>query len=155
MAAGDNLFLIDGDGGVRIANGGALCVRADDVKVSGRATEGRGAAEDPRPCRPWPGQVTDYHAPGGLGVRVESALYSGYRIPPNYDSLISKLVVHGRNRNECLLRLGRALEEYVIGGVTTTIPLHQRLLKQTDFITGDYNIHWLEKYMASLADEEE
>jgi len=101
--------------------------------------------------RPSPGRVTDYHAPGGLGVRVDSALYHGYEVPPYYDSLISKLIVHGRSRNECLMRLQRALEEYVIGGIETTIPLHQRLATAVEFIDGDYDVHWLERFVREQA----
>jgi len=97
--------------------------------------------------RPSPGRITDYHAPGGLGVRVDSALYTGYRVPSHYDSLIAKLVVHGGTRNECLMRLRRALEEFVIGGIETSIPLHRRLIAAGDFINGDYDIRWLEKYV--------
>ena len=99
----------------------------------------------PQTFRPSPGTITSYHAPGGLGVRVDSALYQGYTVPPNYDSLIAKLIVHGRTRNECLMRLRRALEEFVIGGIDTTIPLHQMLVGTPDFINGDYDIHWLER----------
>jgi acetyl-CoA carboxylase biotin carboxylase subunit len=108
-------------------------------------------AEDPTNFMPSPGTVEEYHPPGGLGVRVDSALYAGYRIPPNYDSLIAKLIVHGNNRNECLMRLRRALEEFVIGGVKTTIPLHQKLVSATDFINGDYDIRWLETFVAENA----
>ncbi len=93
--------------------------------------------------------VTNYHPPGGLGVRVDSALYSGYRVPPYYDSLIAKLIVHGQTRNECLMRLRRALEEYVIGGIETTIPLHLDLVGEEDFINGAYDVHWLEQYIAN------
>ena len=95
-----------------------------------------------------PGAVTGYHAPGGMGVRVDSALYQGYTVPPHYDSLIAKLIVHGTSRNECLMRLRRALEEYVIAGIETTIPLHQRLVAEAEFINGDYDIHWLERFLA-------
>jgi acetyl-CoA carboxylase, biotin carboxylase subunit len=91
--------------------------------------------------------VVEYHAPGGLGVRVDSALYQGYDVPPYYDSLISKLVIHGKTRSECLMRLRRALEEYVISGIETSIPLHQRLVDAADFINGDYDIHWLERFL--------
>ena len=91
--------------------------------------------------------MTDYHPPGGLGVRVDSALYHGYVVPPYYDSLIAKLIVHGKSRNECLMRLRRALDEYVIGGIETTIPLHQRLAAATEFIDGDYDVHWLEHFV--------
>jgi acetyl-CoA carboxylase biotin carboxylase subunit len=102
----------------------------------------------PTPFAPSPGRITDYHAPGGLGVRIDSALYSGYRVPPNYDSLVAKLIVHGANRNECLMRLKRTLQEYVIGGIETTIPLHLALIREPDFVNGVYDIHWLEKYIA-------
>ncbi len=95
---------------------------------------------------PCPGRVTDYHAPGGLGIRVDSALYAGYTVPPYYDSMIAKLVVHGPDRNICLMRLRRALDEYVISGIDTNIPLHQRLLQAPAFIDGDYTIHWLEQF---------
>jgi acetyl-CoA carboxylase biotin carboxylase subunit len=97
---------------------------------------------------PSPGTLTDYHAPGGLGVRIDSGIYAGYRVPPHYDSLIAKLIVHGQTRNECLMRLRRALEEFVIAGIDTTIPLHQKLVVDSEFINGDYNIHWLEKFVA-------
>jgi acetyl-CoA carboxylase, biotin carboxylase subunit len=96
---------------------------------------------------PSPGKVTDYHAPGGLGVRVDSALYAGYTVPPYYDSLIAKLVVHGTSRNECLMRLRRALEEFVVGGIDTNIALHRRLIGAADFINGAYDIRWLEKFV--------
>ncbi len=96
---------------------------------------------------PSPGTVTEYHAPGGLGVRVDSGLYAGYKVPPHYDSLIAKLIVHGQTRNECLMRTRRALEEFVVAGISTTIPLHQRLIAETDFINGQYDIHWLERFM--------
>ena len=132
---------------IRIAAGGALSVRQEDISLNGHAIECRITAEDPNTFAPSPGRVTDYHAPGGLDVRVDSALYSGCTIPPFYDSLISKLIVKGRNRNECLMRLRRALEEYVIGGVQTTIPLHARLIAEPDFLNGVYDTHWLEGYL--------
>ena len=133
---------------IRIAAGLPLSLRQEDVHFSGHAVECRINAEDPATFLPSPGLVTDYHAPGGLGVRVDSGLYAGYRVPPYYDSLIAKLVVHGQTRNECLMRLRRALEEFVIGGVQTTIPLHQRLIVANDFINGEYDIHWLERFVA-------
>ncbi|HEY5597882.1 MAG TPA: acetyl-CoA carboxylase biotin carboxylase subunit [Kiloniellales bacterium] len=133
---------------IRIAAGLPLSLRQEDVHFSGHAIECRINAEDPATFLPSPGLVTDYHAPGGLGVRVDSGLYAGYRVPPYYDSLIAKLVVHGQTRNECLMRLRRALEEFVIGGVQTTIPLHQRLIVANDFINGEYDIHWLERFVA-------
>jgi acetyl-CoA carboxylase biotin carboxylase subunit len=132
---------------IRIASGAPLSFTQQDIKFSGHAVECRINAENPRTFAPSPGRVTEYHAPGGLGVRVDSALYQGYTVPPHYDSLVSKLVVHGGTRNECLMRLRRALEEYVITGIDTTIPLHQRLVEAPEFIDGDYDIHWLEKFV--------
>jgi acetyl-CoA carboxylase, biotin carboxylase subunit len=132
---------------LRIADGAPLGYRQAEIRLSGHAIECRINAENPESFRPSLGRVTDYHVPGGLGVRVDSALYQGYVVPPFYDSLISKLVIHGRTRNECLMRLRRALEEYVIGGIETTIPLHQRLVNAGEFIDGDYDIHWLEHFV--------
>jgi acetyl-CoA carboxylase biotin carboxylase subunit len=132
---------------LRIAAGDALGYRQAEVRLAGHAIECRINAEDPETFRPSPGRVTDYHAPGGLGVRVDSALYQGYSVPPYYDSLIAKLIVHGRSRNECLMRLRRALEEYVIGGIETTIGLHQRLVDARQFVDGDYDIGWLERLL--------
>ena len=132
---------------LRIAGGAPLGYRQAEIRLSGHAIECRINAENPDSFRPSPGRITDYHAPGGLGVRVDSALYQGYEVPPYYDSLVSKLVIHGKTRNECLMRLRRALEEYVIGGIETTIPLHQRLVNAADFINGDYDIHWLERFL--------
>ncbi len=134
---------------IRIAAGLPLSFRQEDITFAGHAIECRINAEDPETFVPSPGLVTDYHAPGGLGVRVDSGLYSGYRVPPHYDSLVAKLIVHGHTRNECLMRLRRALEEFVIDGVETTIPLHQRLIGERDFINGDYDIHWLERYLGN------
>ncbi|MEO3430754.1 acetyl-CoA carboxylase biotin carboxylase subunit [Pelagibius sp. CAU 1746] len=136
---------------IRVAAGLPLDLKQKDIKFSGHAIECRINAENPETFIPSPGLVTDYHAPGGLGVRVDSGLYAGYRIPPTYDSLIAKLIVHGQTRNECLMRLRRALEEFVIVGVDTSIPLHQRLIGAQDFINGDYDIHWLEKFVAGKA----
>jgi acetyl-CoA carboxylase biotin carboxylase subunit len=133
---------------IRVASGAPLSFTQDDVQITGHAIECRINAEDPETFLPSPGRITDFHAAGGLGVRVDSALYSGYRVPPNYDSLIAKLVVHGRTRNECLMRLRRALEEMVIGGVKTNTPLHSRLIAAPDFINGAYDIRWLEKFVA-------
>jgi acetyl-CoA carboxylase biotin carboxylase subunit len=132
---------------VRIAAGEPLGYTQDDLSFSGHAIECRINAEHPETFLPSPGKIGDYHAPGGLGVRVDSALYSGYTVPPHYDSLISKLIVHGANRNECLMRLRRSLDEYVIDGLDTTISLHQRLMAAPDFIDGVYDIHWLEKFV--------
>ncbi len=134
---------------IRVAAGNELGKTQADIEFQGHAIECRINAEDPRTFVPSPGRVTDYHTPGGLGVRVDSALYSGYVVPPYYDSLISKLIVHGATRNECLMRLRRALEEYVIEGITTTIPLHQELVENTDFVNGAYNIHWLEEFISA------
>jgi acetyl-CoA carboxylase, biotin carboxylase subunit len=133
---------------IRIAAGSPLGLRQADVTLAGCAIECRINAEHPETFAPSPGVVTSYHVPGGLGVRVDSALYQGYVVPPQYDSLVAKLIVHGASRNECLMRLRRALVEYVIGGIETTIPLHQRLVAESDFINGDYDIHWLERFLA-------
>jgi acetyl-CoA carboxylase biotin carboxylase subunit len=133
---------------LRIASGASLGYRQNDIKLRGHAIECRINAENPGTFAPSPGRVTDYHAPGGLGVRVDSALYHGYEVPPYYDSLIAKLVIYGNSRNECLMRLRRALEEYVIDGIETTIPLHQRLVAAAEFIDGDYDVHWLERFVA-------
>jgi acetyl-CoA carboxylase, biotin carboxylase subunit len=133
---------------IRVAAGAPLGYRQEDIKLTGHAIECRINAENPETFAPSPGRITDYHVPGGLGVRVDSALYQGYTVPPNYDSLVAKLVVHGTTRNECLMRLRRALQEYVIAGIETTIPLHQRLVADPDFINGDYDIHWLERFVA-------
>ncbi len=136
---------------IRIAAGAPMTITQAEIKFSGHAIECRVNAEHPVTFVPSPGLVTDYHPPGGLGVRVDSGLYSGYRVPPHYDSLIAKLIVHGQTRNECLMRLRRALEEFVIEGVDTTIPLHQKLISEPGFINGDYDIHWLERYVEGLA----
>ncbi len=135
---------------IRIAAGAPMGLRQEDIIFEGHAIECRINAENPFTFRPSPGQVAEFHTPGGLGVRFDSAIYSGYRIPPYYDSLAGKLIVHARNRNECLLRLRRALDELVVGGIETTIPLFQKLVREPDIIDGDYSIHWLEKYLAGL-----
>jgi len=132
---------------IRVASGAPLGFVQEDVQISGHAIECRINAEDPDTFVPSPGRITDFHAPGGLGVRFDSALYAGYRVPPHYDSLIAKLIVHGRSRNEALMRTRRALEETVILGVKTSIPVHQRLIQAADFINGDYDIRWLEKFV--------
>ena len=132
---------------LRVAAGAPLGYTQDEIRFNGHAIECRINAEDPLTFVPSPGKVKEYHPPGGLGVRVDSALYSGYTVPSNYDSMIAKLIVHGSTRNECLMRLRRALGEFVISGLKTTIPLHQKLVTEPDFVNGDYNIHWLEKYM--------
>ncbi len=130
---------------IQIAAGAKLPITQEEVTFSGHAIECRITAEDPVTFQPRPGRVTDYHAPGGLGVRVDSALYGGYAVPPHYDSLIAKLIVHGANRQEALMRLKRSLDEFVIDGLPTTIPLHQRLMKERAFLDGDYSIRWLER----------
>ena len=132
---------------LRVATGAPLGYGQDAIHMNGHSIECRINAEHPETFVPSPGRITDYHAPGGLGVRVDSAIYAGYTVPPHYDSLIAKLIVHGSTRNECLMRLRRALEEFVVGGVNTTIPLHQKLISDPDFLNGDYDIHWLEKWM--------
>ncbi|MDP8996750.1 MAG: acetyl-CoA carboxylase biotin carboxylase subunit [Pseudomonadota bacterium] len=133
---------------IRVAAGAALAYTQKDIHFSGHAIECRINAENPMTFVPSPGKVNDVHFPGGLGVRVDSALYSGYRIPPYYDSLIGKLIVFGKTRAECMMRLRRSLSEFVIDGVETTIPLFQKLLSEPDIIDGHYDIHWLEKYLA-------
>ena len=135
---------------IHIAAGSPLGYAQDDVSFHGHAIECRINAEHPVTFAPSPGSITDYHQPGGLGVRVDSALYSGYEVPTHYDSLISKLVVHGANRNECLMRLRRALEEYVIGGIDTTLDLHRRLVSDPEFSDGAYDIHWLESFASRV-----
>jgi acetyl-CoA carboxylase biotin carboxylase subunit len=134
---------------LRIAAGFPLELEQRDITISGHAIECRINAENPFTFRPSPGLIEAFHSPGGLGVRFDSAMYTGYRIPPYYDSLAGKLIVHGRNRNECLMRLRRALDELVVAGIETTIPLFQRLVREPDIINGDYNIHWLEHWLAS------
>jgi acetyl-CoA carboxylase biotin carboxylase subunit len=132
---------------IRIAAGLPLSFRQEDVVFEGHAIECRINAENPRTFVPSPGTVTDFHAPGGLGVRLDSAIYTGYAIPPYYDSLIGKLIVHGRDREEALSRMSRCLGEMVVGGIETTIPLFQDLLLQRDIARGDYDIHWLERWI--------
>ena len=135
---------------IQISAGMPMDLVQEDIVFTGHSIECRINAEDPVNFRPSPGKISDYHAPGGLGVRIDSALYAGYEIPPYYDSLVAKLIIHGKNRNECLLRLSRALDEFVIGNIETTIPLHQKLLMSSEFLDGEYNINWLEsKFLAS------
>jgi acetyl-CoA carboxylase biotin carboxylase subunit len=136
---------------IRVAAGLPLSVTQEDIRFEGHAIECRINAEDPATFAPSPGRVTEFHQPGGLNVRVDSALYDGYRIPPYYDSLIAKLIVQGQNRNDALMRLRRALEEFVINGPKTTIPLHQALIEDPAFIDGDYSIKWLERWLAARA----
>ncbi len=133
---------------IRIASGEALGYAQADITVSGHAIECRVNAEDPETFMPDPGLVTAYHAPGGLGVRVDSALYAGYRVPPYYDSMIAKLIVHAPTRAQAIARMTRALEEFAVLGIKTTIPLHQRIMADPQFQAGDYTIHWLERFVA-------
>jgi acetyl-CoA carboxylase biotin carboxylase subunit len=132
---------------IRIASGAPMGFTQEDVRLQGHAIECRVNAEDPETFAPSPGLIAEYHTPGGLGVRIDSGLYSGYRVPSHYDSMVAKLIVHGTSRNECLMRLRRALDEYVIGGIQTTLPLHRRLTRSQEFIDGNYDIHWLERWM--------
>ncbi len=133
---------------IRIADGKPLSVAQEDIEFNGHAIECRINAEDPWTFAPSPGLVQNYHAAGGMNVRVDSGLYAGYKIPPYYDSMIAKLIVKGRTREGCIMRLKRALEEMVVGGVKTSIPLHQALMNEPDFIHGDYTIKWLEEWLA-------
>ncbi|SFS47000.1 acetyl-CoA carboxylase, biotin carboxylase subunit [Sulfitobacter marinus] len=132
---------------IRVASGMDMSFTQEDLKINGHAIEVRINAEKLPNFSPCPGKITQYHAPGGLGVRMDSALYDGYSIPPYYDSLIGKLIVHGRDRPEALARLKRALGELIVDGVDTTIPLFHALLEEKDVLTGDYNIHWLEHWL--------
>jgi acetyl-CoA carboxylase biotin carboxylase subunit len=134
---------------IRVASGEKLSMQQKDVVFFGHAIEVRINAEDPQTFAPSPGTITYYHPAGGVGIRVDSAVYQGYKIPPYYDSLIGKLIVHGRTRAECLQRLRRAIDEFVVDGIKTTLPLFQRLIREPDIIAGDYDIHWLEKYLAA------
>ena len=133
---------------IRIAGGAPLSLRQEDVRFNGHAIECRINAENPHTFRPSPGTITHFHPPGGLGVRVDSGVYAGYTIPPYYDSLIGKLIVHARTRNECLMRLKRALGEFVVDGIETTIPLFSSLVSEPDVADGNYDIHWLEDHLS-------
>jgi acetyl-CoA carboxylase biotin carboxylase subunit len=133
---------------IRIAAGTPLSITQKEVVFEGHAIECRVNAENPRTFAPSPGRISYYYPPGGLGVRIDSAIYQGYTIPPFYDSLIGKLIVHGKTRNECLSRLRRSLDEFVVDGIETTLPLFRALVRNQDIINGDYNIHWLERYLA-------
>jgi acetyl-CoA carboxylase biotin carboxylase subunit len=134
---------------IRIANGDELTIAQKDVKFHGHAIECRINAENPISFRPSPGRIVHYHPPGGMGVRIDSAVYQGYTIPPYYDSLLGKLIVHGKSRPECLMRLKRALDEFVVDGIETTLPLFRALVRDKDIVDGDYHIHWLEQFLAS------
>ena len=133
---------------IRVAEGKPLSFTQDEIIFTGHAVECRINAEDPKTFMPSPGTVSWYHPPGGLYVRVDSGLYHGYKVPPHYDSMIAKLIVYGATREGCLMRLRRALGEFVIEGMKTTIPLHQSLLNDSDFLNGDYTIKWLEDWLA-------
>lgn len=134
---------------IKIAAGSPLSLKQDDVKIMGHAIECRVNAEHPATFRPSPGKISYYHPPGGLGVRVDSAVYQGYSIPPHYDSLVGKLIVFGRSRNETLMRLRRTLDEFIVDGIDTTLPLFRTLVRNSDVQNGDYDIHWLEKFLAT------
>ena len=133
---------------IRVADGAELTLTQDEIRFQGHAIECRINAENPVSFRPSPGKILQYHPPGGLGVRVDSAVYQGYAIPPYYDSLLGKLIVHGKTRPECLMRLRRALDEFVVDGVETTLPLFRALVRDPDIIDGRYHIHWLEQFLA-------
>ncbi len=137
---------------IRVAAGEPLRLTKDKIHFRGHAIEVRINAEDPQTFIPSPGEIRMFHAPGGLGVRFDSAVYNGYRIPPFYDSMVGKLIVHGRSREECIRRLRRAITETVVDGVKTTLPLHLWILDQPEFLSGDYTIHWLEKKLAEKAE---
>jgi acetyl-CoA carboxylase biotin carboxylase subunit len=134
---------------IRIAAGEPLSLNKETIRLRGHAIEVRINAEDPDTFVPSPGMIKQFHAPGGLGVRFDSAIYRGYSIPPYYDSMIGKLIVHAKTRDEAIKRLRRAIVETVVDGVKTTLPLHQWIISQEDFLSGNYNIHWLEKKLAA------
>ena len=136
---------------IRVAEGCPLSVKQEDVRFTGHAIECRINAEDPRTFAPSPGLVKQFHAPGGMHVRVDSGLYAGYKVPPYYDSMIAKLIVYGTTRDRCIARLRRALEEFVIEGMKTTIPLHRDLIEDPEFLEGAYTIKWLEEWLAREA----
>ena len=133
---------------IRAAAGNDFTLKQSDIKFDGHAIECRINAENPVSFRPSPGKILHYHAPGGLGVRIDSAVYQGYTIPPYYDSLVGKLIVHGKTRTEALMRLKRALDEVVLDGIETTLPLFRALVREKDIIDGNYHIHWLEQFLA-------
>jgi acetyl-CoA carboxylase biotin carboxylase subunit len=133
---------------IRVAAGADLTLKQSDIVFRGHAIECRINAENPVSFRPSPGRILHYHPPGGLGVRIDSAVYEGYTIPPYYDSLVGKLIVHGKTRTECLMRLKRALDEVVVDGIETTLPLFRALVREAAIIDGDYHIHWLEQFLA-------
>jgi acetyl-CoA carboxylase biotin carboxylase subunit len=132
---------------IRVAQGDGLSCKQADVRLHGHAIECRINAEDPQTFVPSPGLVKNYVAPGGMHVRVDSGLYAGYRVPPYYDSMIAKLIVYGTTRERCIMRLKRALEEFVVEGMKTTVPLHERIVRTKAFEDGDYTIKWLERWL--------
>ena len=138
---------------IRVASGDGLSCTQDQVRLHGHAIECRINAEDPETFAPSPGLVKNYVAPGGMHVRVDSGLYTGYKVPPYYDSMIGKLIVYGSNRASCIRRLRRALEEFVVEGMKTTIPLHQKLVRDPEFLEGNYTIKWLEQWLAKEHDQ--
>ena len=135
---------------IRIASNSKLSKNQNDINFYGHSIECRVNAEDPESFMPSPGKVINFHAPGGPGVRVDSGCYSGITIPPYYDSMIAKLIVYGENRESCIARLERALEEFVVEGIKTTIPFYQKILKEESFLNGNYDIHWVENYMENI-----
>ena len=140
---------------IRVASGAVLGYKQEDIHFNGYAIECRINAEDPNTFIPWPGKIGQWHVPGGLDVRVDSGIYAGYTVPSCYDSMVAKLIVHGRTRNGVLMRMKRALNEFVIEGIRTTIPLHQKIIENPEFIDGMYNIHWLEKFLEQNTEKSE
>ncbi len=134
---------------IKVAAGEPLTLNKENIRFRGHAIEIRINAEDPQTFIPSPGKITQFHTPGGLGVRFDSAIYQGYSIPPYYDSMVGKLIVHGRTREECINRMRRCITETVVEGVKTTLPLHHWIFQQEEFLSGEYNIHWLEKKLAT------
>ena len=132
---------------INVAAGKRLSIKQKDIKFTGHSIECRINSEDSKTFIPNAGTIHTYHVPGGLGVRVDSALYAGYKVPHNYDSLIAKLIVHGKTREEAIMRLKRALKEYVIEGIKTTLPLHKEIIENKAFLSGQYDIRWLEGYL--------
>jgi len=134
---------------IRVAAGGELPAEQKDIEFHGHSIECRINAENPVSFRPSPGRILRYHPPGGPGIRVDSAVYQGYVIPPYYDSMVGKLIVHGKTRTEALMRLRRALDELIVEGIDTTLPLFRALVREPNIIDGDYHIHWLERYLSA------
>ena len=132
---------------INVASGKKLSVKQKDIKIKGHSIECRINSEDPATFVPNAGSIKNYHVPGGFGVRIDSALYSGYKVPPNYDSLIAKLIVYGNSREEAILKLKIALKEYVIDGINTTLSLHEKIIRENEFISGNYDIRWLENFL--------